>query len=144
IVYVGALNRVLLGYDNNVEGYSSIDLIIMPIENFRSEEAQGFFAQFDTVGQSAAVQQVSVRGTIGEFVIGWWTWNPTDAQRTQVYAATYVPGDQQPMRWVSDQDTAHRILRWEENGYVFQIRTSEALGTPFTLEQLLRVAESMQ
>lgn len=73
-----------------------------------------------SIGASAEVQQVTVRGQTGEYVHGGWRTQPFSSNPLeQAYPATQAS---LALEW--DADLNQALLKWEEDGFAFQILAS--------------------
>jgi len=101
----------------------------------------GDITEYATVGASAPVEMVIVRGVPGEFVTGGWI--ATDANdRIQ---ATAAPGTQVSLGVYWDPTLPQRILRWQEGNILYEIlSTKTAQGITIDKDELIAMAESIE
>ena len=101
----------------------------------------GDITEYATVGASAPVEIVIVRGVPGEFVTGGWM--ATDANdRIQ---ATAAPGTQVSLGVYWDPTLPQRILRWQEGNILYEIlSTKTAQGITIDKDILIKLAESIE
>jgi hypothetical protein len=101
----------------------------------------GEIKEFATVGASAPVEVVNVRGVQGEFVTGGWIVTDTN-DRIQ---ATAAPGTQISLGVYWDPTLPQRILRWQEGNMLYEIlSTKTAHGVTLDKDELIRLAESIE
>jgi len=97
----------------------------------------GQVAEYSSVGASAPVEAVTVRGHPGEFVRGGWRVEPSSGQTL----ATGAPGAPIQVEALWDPDLPQRLLRWQEDGYVFEILSTH--GPALTQEELITIAAGL-
>jgi hypothetical protein len=90
--------------------------------------------EYASVGPEASGEFVRVRGVEGEYIPGGWV------VQTQV---TPQPGlESRTIELVWENQAGMATLRWEENGYVYEIILTGPQNT--SKEEILAIAESMQ
>lgn len=85
---------------------------------FLSQRYVGNNVDIFSIGPSAQVNLVNIGGIQGEFVMGGWR-----AISTQSVPDTSTPGTQTNINAIWDNDLPQSTLRWQTNGYVYELRT---------------------
>ena len=98
----------------------------------------GKIQEFSSIGASAQVEKVWVRGVEGEYVKGGWR---TDKGEVEVHA-TETPGTQVTLAIYWDASLPQQMLRWIEGETQFEIIYQGDSG--FSQSDLLDLAESVQ
>jgi hypothetical protein len=120
-----SLKAVSLRYTNG-----SVDLIF-------TQHPLGKVKEYSSIGASATVEPVQVRGVQGEFVSGAWRLQSTQ----MVIQETSLPGTQANLGLYWDANLPQHILRWQENGMAYElICTSSAIGK----EELIEIADNIR
>jgi hypothetical protein len=120
-----SLKAVALRYTNGIDNLIFTQRLLGNVEEYSS------------IGASATVEPIQVRGEQGEYVSGGWKLQ-TGQSPTQ---AASNPGIQANLGLYWDADIPQRILRWQENGMSFEIiSTGEALRK----EDLVEIANSIR
>ncbi len=98
-----------------------------------TQRPSGEIQEYSTVGASASIETVNLRGGEGELVSGGWM-VATPAPGSEAQA---TPGD---VTW--DSTLHQHILRWQESGMIYKILSSgEGSLSP---QELVRFAESLK
>ena len=106
-----------------------------------TQRPEGEVAEYATVGASAPVEIVTVRGVPGEFVTGGWIVTDTN-DRIQ---ATAAPGTQISLGVYWDPTLPQRILRWQEGNMLYEIlSTKTSQGITIDKDELIKLAESIE
>jgi hypothetical protein len=101
----------------------------------------GEIMEYASVGASAPVEIVIVRGVPGEFVTGGWIVTDTN-DRIQ---ATAAPGTQISLGVYWDPTLPQHMLRWQEGNMLYEIlSTRTAYGVTIGKEELISLAESIE
>ncbi len=130
LVFSGAhvdpdLKSASLRYTNG-----KIDLIF-------TQHPLGNVEEYSSIGASAVVEHVQVRGVDGEYVSGAWRIKPTQATIQE----TSLPGTQTNLGLYWDPDLPQHILRWQESGMAYEILcTGDTIGK----EGLITIANSIR
>lgn len=103
-----------------------------------TQRPSGQVEEYFSVGASAAVKTVEVRGLQGEYVTGGWRASPQEGSRIE----TAVPGTQVSLEAYWDPSLPQETLRWQEEGMVYEIRAAGA-GRP-NLDELLEMTGSIR
>ncbi len=98
-----------------------------------------FTQSFGSVGVSADVQHVQMRGVTGEYVVG--AWNIPLAE-TAPEAPTPGPTTTLQADW--DPSAGIHMLRWQAGDVLYEIIHAEEDASQLTLDVLLAIAESME
>lgn len=98
----------------------------------------GDIEEYGSIGASAPVEPVQVRGVSGEYVTGGWRIAAGD----EVNLMTATPGTQVTVAVDWDPNLPQQNLRWQENGMVYYIVSSS--DKDLDKEQLILIAESIQ
>ncbi len=85
---------------------------------FLSQRPVGINVDIFSIGPSAEVNLVNIGGIQGEFVVGGWK-----AISTQTVPDTLTSGTQTNINAIWDNDLPQSTLRWQTNGYVYELRT---------------------
>jgi hypothetical protein len=88
--------------------------------------------EYASIGPTAPVQVVELRGTQAEYVSGGWVVEkspPPDSPPNTIYL-------------VWDDQSTMRTLRWQEDDFIYEIVTNSP--EPFSLTEILAIAESMR
>ena len=89
--------------------------------------------EYSSVGPEATAEFVTVRGVQGEYIPGGWV------VKTQ---ATPQPGSEsQTIDLIWENQAGMATLRWEENGFVYEIIVTSPQNFP--QKEVLTIAESM-
>jgi hypothetical protein len=125
-------------YDTNLQAV----IIRYSAENhslFLTQRKHSTIEEYNTIGPETMVEQVNVRGVMGEYVTGGW-------KSAETPMITPRPGDQVNLDVTWDPSLPQHILRWEESGFLFEILTSAGLGRQIDIEkeELIKIAESMR
>jgi len=124
-------------YDPNLNAvtirYESGDALIL-----LTQRPQGNIGEYTSVGASAPIVIVTVRGVEGEYVEGGWRML---SDNQYPYPST-SPDDKKNMGVIWDPNLAQRILRWKEDNFIFELLVTGNHG----LEQsdIVKIAESIQ
>jgi hypothetical protein len=94
--------------------------------------------EYSSVGASAAVATVEVRGVQGEYVTGGWRVARQESARIE----TAVPGTQVSLDAYWDPSLPQETLRWQEAGMVYEIRAAGP-DRP-NLDELIKMADSIR
>jgi hypothetical protein len=103
-----------------------------------TQRPSGKVQEYFSVGASAAVKTVEVRGIQGEYVTGGWRVSPQESARIE----TAVPGTQVSLAAHWDPSLPQDTLRWQERGMIYEIRAA-GTGRP-NLDELLEMAGSIR
>jgi hypothetical protein len=120
-----SLKAVALRYTNGID-----NLIF-------TQRMLGNVEEFSSIGASAVVEPIQVRGVQGEFVRGGWKMQ-TSQSPTQ---AASNPGTQANLGLYWDADLPQNILRWQENGMSFEIIS---IGEAVKKVELVEIANSIR
>jgi len=71
-----------------------------------------------SIGSTAQVDMVKIGDQDGEFVMGGWK-----ALSTQIITKTITPGNQTNINAVWDNDLSQYTLRWQVEGFMYELRT---------------------
>jgi len=97
----------------------------------------GMVEEYSSIGASATVEPVQVRGVQGEFVSGGWRQQDNQASIKE----TSLPGTQTNLGLYWDAGFPQHILRWQEGGMAFEmIYTGEKIGKA----QMIEIANSIK
>ena len=77
----------------------------------------GEIEEYSSVGASAPVEIVPVRGVEGEYVVGGWRFS-SDGEKPSF---TAVPNNDVDIGVVWDPELPQRILRWQEEDFIYEI-----------------------
>jgi hypothetical protein len=93
--------------------------------------------EYFSIGASATVEPVQVRGVQGEFVSGSWRLESSQPAIQE----TSFPGTEANLGLYWDASLPQHILRWQENGMAFELLcTGETIGKT----KLIEIADSIQ
>ena len=97
----------------------------------------GIITEYSSIGASATVEPVQVRGVRGEFVSG--AWRLQSGQAT--IQETSLPGTQTNLGLYWDASFPQHNLRWQENGMAFELLcTGETIGKT----KMIEIADSIK
>ena len=118
---------------------SSISLRYQGIGNILvfTQRPLGDVEEFSSIGASAPVEILQVRGQDAEYVAGGWQVKSGEAQRM----LTAVPGTEVSLGVYWNPDLPQKILRWEEGGMMYELLSS---GPLIGKDQLLSIAETIR
>jgi hypothetical protein len=102
-----------------------------------TQRPAGGIEEFSSIGASAPVETIVVREFAGEYVAGGWVVAPGSSQALQ----TAAPGTQVSLGITWDASLPQHILRWQENGMLYEILSS---GEKLKKDDLLKIAESIK
>lgn len=97
----------------------------------------GNVEEYSSIGASATVEPIQVRGVQGEFVSGAWRLQTSQSS----VQATSNPGTQANLGLYWDADLPQHILRWQENGMSFEIIST---GETLRKEELVNIANTLR
>jgi hypothetical protein len=96
----------------------------------------GGIEEFSSIGASAPVEILQVRGVQGEYVSGGWQMGPGEGQRL----LTAVPGTEVSFGVYWNPDLPQKLLRWEEDGMMYELLSN---GSSIGKDELLAIAEAI-
>jgi len=98
----------------------------------------GSIEEYASIGGSAPTEKVSVRGVVGEYVLGGWIYKSDSDDMP----STITPGSQATLSIFWDSTLPQSILRWEEDGILYELlsRGDEEIGK----NDLIKLAESIK
>jgi len=100
--------------------YNSVTILYQGIDYklFLTQRPLGNGKDIFVIGSNAQIQLVNIGDQQGEFVIGGWK-----AVSTQTISDTGTPKTQTNISAVWDAQLPQFVLRWQENGFVYELRT---------------------
>jgi len=103
-----------------------------------SQRRLGGVEEYTKIGGSAPVETAYIHGIEAEFATGGWRLDPT----SEKLATTSSPGTQITVEAYWDENLPQSILRWQENGYLFEIFV---VGKENQIkDELIQIAESVK
>ena len=124
--YDQTLQRVTIWYAN-----PDFDL-------YFSQRPAGGIEEYSKIGASASVDIVKVYGIEGEYVTGGWRLSSSEINKME----TGLPGTQASVKAYWDDSLPQQILRWQTDGYIYEILT---IGEPkLEAKDLINLAERVK
>lgn len=97
-----------------------------------TQREESSVTEYASIGSSAPTELVTVRGVQGEFVTGGWV----------IQSLSENQPDTQTINLVWENQAGMWTLRWEENGFVYEIVVASSQSV--SLPEILAIAESMR
>ena len=97
----------------------------------------GAVEEYSSIGASAPVETLQVRGEKAEYVTGGWQVKPGEGERLM----TAVPGTEVSLGVYWNPDLPQKMLRWEEGGMMYELLSS---GPSIGKDKLLSIAETIR
>jgi len=101
-----------------------------------TQRATESMLEFSSIGASAPIELVMIKGHPGEYVVG--GWHAID--KKSIITPDHLMKISENLNIYWDQNQSQRIMRWEENGVTYEIL---AIGQRLSKSILLEIAESL-